>query len=297
MPEHQIRALFQSDMVQVEDYRCPGTDVSHSDEECAERHEIVLLRSGAFVRYDSFGECVADVNHILFFHKNQPYQIAHPVPGGDRSTIFGIHISTLQDMMRSYNPAVNDRPDRPFSVTHAVVDTQQRLIQYQLLQAAFRGGDKLEIEEQILMLLAQVIRHAHHLSSRASKHSPATACLHHEIVDHIKVTLSRRFAEKIDLSQLAAAVSVSPYFLCRIFKDETRLSIHQYLVRLRLMNALEHIAEQPGDSLAQIALDLGFSSHSHFSTAFLREFGMTPSAFRFNVTGNALLETSKILKA
>jgi AraC-like DNA-binding protein len=42
--------------------------------------------------------------------------------------------------------------------------------------------------------------------------------------------------------------------------------------------ALEPLADGAGD-LTRIALDLGFSSHSHFTAAFRRHFGLTPSAF------------------
>jgi AraC-like DNA-binding protein len=48
------------------------------------------------------------------------------------------------------------------------------------------------------------------------------------------------------------------------------------------------------DDLTSLALDLGFSSHSHFTDAFRREFGRTPSEVRGSRT--ALGEMSKILK-
>jgi AraC family transcriptional regulator len=46
-----------------------------------------------------------------------------------------------------------------------------------------------------------------------------------------------------------------------------------------LRAALERLAE-PGVDLIDIALDLGFSSHSHFTECFRRNFGKTPSAVR-----------------
>jgi AraC-like DNA-binding protein len=40
------------------------------------------------------------------------------------------------------------------------------------------------------------------------------------------------------------------------------------------------LAELPhADDLTALALDLGFSSHSHFSAVFRRTFGLTPSRF------------------
>jgi AraC family transcriptional regulator len=43
--------------------------------------------------------------------------------------------------------------------------------------------------------------------------------------------------------------------------------------------ALQRLCE-PGVDLIDIALDLGFSSHSHFTESFRRSFGRTPSAVR-----------------
>jgi AraC-like DNA-binding protein len=65
---------------------------------------------------------------------------------------------------------------------------------------------------------------------------------------------------------------------------------------VRLCHALETIVEYPKDDFTRIALDLGFASHSHFSTAFLREFGITPSQFRLTATTRRVREMSRILK-
>jgi AraC-like DNA-binding protein len=54
--------------------------------------------------------------------------------------------------------------------------------------------------------------------------------------------------------------------------------LYRYQLRLRLARAL---ALMEGDSdLSQLALELGFASHSHFSAAFTRTYGRSPTAFR-----------------
>jgi len=55
--------------------------------------------------------------------------------------------------------------------------------------------------------------------------------------------------------------------------------LHAYRNQLRLRAALESLAERHAD-LTGIALDLGFSSHSHFTETFRRTFGRTPSSVR-----------------
>jgi AraC-like DNA-binding protein len=54
--------------------------------------------------------------------------------------------------------------------------------------------------------------------------------------------------------------------------------LQRYVTQLRLARALIELPDS--DDLTALALDLGFSSHSHFTLAFRRAFGCTPSRFR-----------------
>jgi AraC-like DNA-binding protein len=55
--------------------------------------------------------------------------------------------------------------------------------------------------------------------------------------------------------------------------------MHGYRNQLRLRAALESLRD-PRVDLSGLALDLGFSSHSHFTVMFRRSFGCPPSQFR-----------------
>jgi len=91
--------------------------------------------------------------------------------------------------------------------------------------------------------------------------------------------LHARFREKLRLDDVARALHVSTYHLCRLFKEETGLPIHRYLNKLRLREALEPVVHGKTD-FGDLARDLGFCSHSHFTTAFRREFGISPREAR-----------------
>jgi AraC-like DNA-binding protein len=91
--------------------------------------------------------------------------------------------------------------------------------------------------------------------------------------------INRRFFEPMSLDDIAASVGLSVFHLCRVFKRATGSTIHRYLTCVRLRTSLEQLDAGASD-LTQVALSLGFSSHSHFTDSFRREFGMTPSRFR-----------------
>ena len=73
-------------------------------------------------------------------------------------------------------------------------------------------------------------------------------------------------------------------------------TISGYLLRLRLAAALHRIAEGERN-LARLAVELGFSHHSHFSARFRSVFGCTPVRARGALTAPRLRELSTILTA
>jgi AraC-like DNA-binding protein len=96
------------------------------------------------------------------------------------------------------------------------------------------------------------------------------------VADEARHQLAGRFSERLGLEELAASCGVSTFHLCRVFRAVTGETVHRYLTRLRLRAALFEIGHREND-LAGLALEVGFSSHSHFSHAFRREYGVPPS--------------------
>jgi AraC-like DNA-binding protein len=298
-PEHRARTLFRRSTVRVIDYQCLMSGSTRSPEEWCAQPEIVLPRSGIYVRHDADETVVVDPNQVLFFNGGQPYQVSHPVAGGDRSTVFLLQPAVLLDMLRSLDPAVDEHPDRPFRTSHITLGTRLRMLQYWLLQSTASGpAEPLEVEEQLLLLLGEMLRSAWEGGDgRALPARNGTARDHAGQVERVKLLLGERFQESLHLEQVAHAAYSSPYHLCRVFKKQTGLSIHQYLLNVRLAASLERLAERPGEPLSMVALDLGFSSHNHFTSVFHSKFGLTPSEFRQQVRSRTIRDLSKILEA
>jgi AraC-like DNA-binding protein len=88
-----------------------------------------------------------------------------------------------------------------------------------------------------------------------------------------------QFDTKLSLSALAAESGCSRSQFMRMFKAAMGVAPHRHLVELRLRHAQQLIASR-NSPLIDIAFECGFRSHAHFSTAFTRRFGMTPSLYR-----------------
>jgi AraC family transcriptional regulator len=89
----------------------------------------------------------------------------------------------------------------------------------------------------------------------------------------------RCFDEDLSLQSLANESGYSRVHFVRMFKAATGYSPHNYLLNLKLERVRE-LLKNPLMSLIDIALDCGFSSHSHMSRAFHKFVGVTPSAYR-----------------
>jgi AraC-like DNA-binding protein len=174
-------------------------------------------------------------------------------------------------------PADPDSARFPF--LRAASSSRAYWIQHLLFSrlAAHQLVDPLEVEESALALVAESIASGRHLPGSRSPERPGTARRRRESVDAARGYLAARFREPMRLSDVAAAAGVSPFHACRMFKRETGVSVNRFLHRLRLRAALAELPDCQGD-ITRLALDLGYSSHSHFTYAFRREFGVPPSA-------------------
>ena len=89
----------------------------------------------------------------------------------------------------------------------------------------------------------------------------------------------RCFSRDLSLQALANESGYSRVHFVRMFRAATGYSPHNYLLNLKLERARE-LLRNPSISLIDIALDCGFSSHSHMSRIFHKFVGLTPSAYR-----------------
>lgn len=133
-----------------------------------------------------------------------------------------------------------------------------------------REGDALYAEETGAALLESLVNtDAVH---RACRTRPV-------LVRDADALLAQRFDRPLRLQDVAAELNVSFSYLARTYRAATGKRLHAQLSRLRAGEAMRRLADGV-DDLTALALDLGYSSHSHFTADFRRLVGVTPSAFR-----------------
>ena len=300
-PLHTIHTLFRGSTLKILDYRCSGEERGKAEEEWPDSFQVALPRKGVYVHRDARGTVVADPNQAIFFNRNQPYEVTHPLPGGDASTVFILKEGIVRELLEAAQPWRSSESLPSFAYSHLTVKTPLRLWQFWLLQAgrAIPAVDALAVEELALTLLGQLVAAGSGEEGRRAAfagRSAATLRAQADLAHDTMLYLNGRAPEPLSLAAVAGAVHASLFHLCRVFRQETGGTLYGYVQRLRLLDAAERMTDAPRHSLARIAVDCGFASHSHLSSAFRQAFGMSPSQFRRAVTERRLRQMRKILK-
>lgn len=270
MTDYSTKLLLDTDALSVRDIVCSGNCRHKSAEECSSATYLVFPYRGVYVRHLNGEQAVAEANQVLFFNQTESYRISHPVGGGDACLSLCVSEGLLDELtpkeQRVKAAALRFRTQR----LRIDARTQMRV-------AALRhglshnSGETLEAEIRALTLsqCAVGVRDAPVAArSRAQR----------KLVDRAKLVLLSDLSRRWTLCDVAREVGASPVYLTQIFQQVEAMPLYRYQLRLRLTRALDLLPRC--DDLTDLSLGLGFSSHSHFTSAFRQAYGSTPARFR-----------------
>ncbi|UTE77468.1 response regulator [Rossellomorea sp. KS-H15a] len=100
------------------------------------------------------------------------------------------------------------------------------------------------------------------------------------LINKVLEIVREDYNQKLQLSDLATKVYVSPTYLSKKFTETLGIKFTDYLNHFRIQKAKQLILENPDWSLFNIAEMVGFSSQHHFSNSFKKIEGITPSQFK-----------------
>lgn len=95
--------------------------------------------------------------------------------------------------------------------------------------------------------------------------------------------IDKHLGEELAIDNLAEMASLSPFYYQRLFKRLVKKPVGEY-IKLRRMGKATEALLQKDSRILDIALELGFTSHEHFTRTFKETFGMTPEEYRRNPT-------------
>ncbi|MFG0331676.1 MAG: helix-turn-helix transcriptional regulator [Phycisphaerales bacterium] len=249
--------------------------------EC-ERTLITIPRRGVYVKHVESDAVVIDPNHMIFHEEGEVYRLSHPYGCGDDGVWIWIDDSLLRDLLASHDPEAHDRAAH-FRAGSIPLASDLVLLERQLIRLLARSHsiERLEVEEALIHFVDRALER----QARAGGVAPdrrarrSTRAAHAKIAERAQAFLAADPGARPGLDEIADAAHVSVSHLCRVFRRMTGSSLHAYQSRLRMRAGLDRVLDGE-DNLTNLAFDLGYSSHSHFTNAFRREFGVTPSAVR-----------------
>ena len=278
-----VRVLYASAQVALGQFHAAPDDPRWSHENCAsEAHYVVFPERSVEIAQDGDEPILADPHVLVFYNRNQTYRRRLVSRDGDRCSFIAVAPGLLEEIARAGVPGLRSPERRPFWRSHAQSHSLDYLAQQVLIAELNRGHlDGLATEERLVYLVERAVRTLDvGRPPSAGRVRASTRRAHRELVADARAAISLHLAERLSLDGLATQVGTSPYHLARVFRAETGKSLHGYRDELRLRTSLPLVTETSGPDLTWVALELGYSSPSHFSDRFRRLFGVPPSAVR-----------------
>ena len=190
-----------------------------------------------------------------------------------------LHICLKPELIQHVAEA-SDIDSNRFELVHGFGQQDMQLHQIGMLMLAElqSGGmmGQLYIESLTQALVIHLLRHYSTLArSIPLRIGSLTHVQVQQVIDYIHAHLN----QDLSLAELASVVNISPTYFASLFKKVMGISPHQYVIQQRVEQA-KVMLMKTDLAIADIALQVGFSSQSHLTQQFKRLTGMTPKQVR-----------------
>jgi AraC family transcriptional regulator len=275
-PGYRVAWRYADDRFAVADWRCDGTRSGPppAADEFTRHYEINLHRRGWHVRSVARQRYFIDPLHHSLWPADSGFRLSDNTAHPQAATLLFVTHALIEESLDAIAGARSAALRRlRSSPAHW---RSSELTAYHARLLATRPDDRLAVEENSLALIRRVVAEAAGaIDVRLHLPSPRRVTA----IDQARSYILSRYREQLSLAEIADACSMAPSTLCAGFPQVAGVPVWRYVQRLRLQDAALALAEGVED-LSALALDVGFSSHSHFAQAFRAQFGRTPSQFR-----------------
>jgi AraC-like DNA-binding protein len=243
-----------------------ATFTSHAYPSHAHDVWTVFIVDGGAIRYDLDGrEHAAGQARVTVLPPGIVHDGRPATSAGFRKRVLYLETSVLGEHL--VGPAV----DRP-----VVPDVDVRREVAALHDALACADDMLDAETRLAFVTERI---------RSSLGEPAAEARHGsglDLAEQLRSYLDDHLFEPITIRAAAAAIGPPPTQLARAFSGAFGISPHAYVIGRRLEAARDRILG--GQSLADVAVEVGFYDQAHLSRRFSRFLGTTPGRFRSGVS-------------
>ncbi|NSZ62232.1 AraC family transcriptional regulator [Agrobacterium tumefaciens] len=232
---------------------------------------IGLLERGAQKSLSGRGMVEAEAGHVITVN---PGEVHDGIPLGEGGRAWRMIYLDI-DIVKAAIADIIEKDHGTFEFAYPV-DTRPLADRFRTVFSAMtatdRPGDTLHCDETLLILLAGAMETA------TTRREPAAT----GSVRRAKSRIDDDPARPFRLADLAQEAGISQFRFLRSFARATGLTPHSYILQRRLHLARRALAK--GAPPAEVAFSAGFSDQSHLNRLFVRQFGVTPAAYRAAVS-------------
>ncbi len=158
---------------------------------------------------------------------------------------------------------------------HRLTAAQEQRIAHLLHPPVLQGARSLWYQGKVLEIMAEFFFERRGEDELFCDRQQRLA---RERVERVVALLRQHLVEPLSLEEIGREAGCSPFHLSRTFSAETGTTIPQYLRRLRMERAAE-LLQSGKCNVTEAALEVGYSSLSHFSQSFCQEMGCCPGLY------------------
>ncbi len=235
----------------------------------------------------------ANKSDLFLIRSGEPHQIIPSKNGSYRRYVLMFYPEDLQKLSEAVNyDFLSIFRDDLLTFTHKITlaeETSKRLqahfLQFDPLYANMKDkrcrAQLLLILSSLLMDIYQIYQNTRQISNAAEISRKSTEFALHDNakdrIEQIKQYICDHIEEKLTLGVIAEKFYLSNYYLSHYFRKETGFSITQYITMQKLNRAKNLLIS--GKTITFVAMELGYTSNSHFISTFQRLTGTTPKRF------------------
>lgn len=273
-----IHTLYTSDFYSIVDFKCRCTECGTSKPEYNQSFSISFVRKGNFLfnvfrrSLDSYNGCV------LVTKPHYERTVTHVNAMPDECTIFDFRASFYEKLAEQYH-SLKFLFDNDQHGTLVKVDGDAELLHFKIMQLILsKSAGKLEIDSLVLDVIESILGKVGNQEEGVDIHERQKR--HHLLtIERAKEYINHNFQNDISLTEIAQRCNMSLFHFCRIFKQFTSYSPHQFLLGVRLKHS-ELLLKNTSLPIFDIAISSGFNSTEHFTAAFHKKYKSPPLAYR-----------------
>ena len=139
----------------------------------------------------------------------------------------------------------------------------------------------LMIKVKLLSMLITMTRELGYVNTQSQKNLTQIKCI--DEISKVTDYINKNFSAKLNLTELASIVNMSPNYLCMVFKQINGLTIWEYIL-IRRIEAAKKLLYDNTLRIIDIQLTCGFQTSANFNKMFKRMVGISPSDYRKSIT-------------